>query len=149
MAPGWTSYYNRTQYQVLDISDLPVGENELSVTVGNGWYRGYLGFDAKPDNYGNRTALLAMLVLKWEDGEEQIIGTDTDWQVQKRKSDILRFIMENTRTIQRSMKSLARQFFLIILLLEKYAHRAVNLFVLRKFLITPKKIVTPKKRTGI
>lgn len=85
MAPGWTSYYNRTQYQVLDISDLPVGENELSVTVGNGWYRGYLGFDAKPDNYGNRTALLAMLVLKWEDGEEQIIGTDTDWQVQKRE----------------------------------------------------------------
>ena len=48
MAPGWTSYHKRLQYQKYDITDLLTnGKNEIEVTVGKGWYRsplpGWLG----------------------------------------------------------------------------------------------------------
>lgn len=85
MAPGWTSYHNRIQYQTYDITDLLAEngkENKIAITVGNGWYKGELGFDAKPDNYGKKTALLAMLRMEYEDGEIVTLGTDTDWNVE-------------------------------------------------------------------
>lgn len=85
LAPGWTSYYKRLQYQTYDITALlkeSGKENEIAVTVGNGWYKGELGFDAKPDNYGSKTALLAMIRIEYEDGEIAVIGTDTDWKVE-------------------------------------------------------------------
>lgn len=85
MAPGWTSYHNRIQYQTYDVTELLDGENEIAITVGNGWYKGELGFDAKPDNYGDRTALLAMMRIEYEDGETVQRGTDTDWGVETRE----------------------------------------------------------------
>lgn len=88
MAPGWTSYPNRIAYQTYDITDLLIDEtdggavNEIAITVGNGWYKGELGFNAKPDNYGDRTALLAMLHIVYRNGEEAFIGTDPDWMTE-------------------------------------------------------------------
>ena len=49
--------------------------------MGNGWYKGVLGFDAVPNRYGDTTALLAMLILTYADGTEEVIGTDGSWQV--------------------------------------------------------------------
>ena len=82
MAPGWTSYHHRLQYQTYDITELLEKDNEITVTVGNGWYKGELGFDARPNLYGDRTALLAMVRIEYEDGETICIGTDTDWHVE-------------------------------------------------------------------
>ena len=85
LAPGWTSYQHRIQYQTYDITELvKEKQNEIAVTVGNGWYKGDLGFDEKPDNYGSRTALMAMLRIEYADGSVEYIGTDTDWMVQTR-----------------------------------------------------------------
>ncbi|MDE7132895.1 MAG: glycoside hydrolase family 78 protein [Lachnospiraceae bacterium] len=81
MAPGWTSYHHRIQYQTYDITPLLMNENKIEITVGNGWYKGELGFDARPDHYGDRTALLAMVRMEYEDGEVIFCGTDTDWDV--------------------------------------------------------------------
>ncbi len=82
MAPGWTSYRHRLQYQTYDVTALlREGENELSVTLGNGWFKGYLGFEAKPNNYGERTALRAELTLEYADGSRETIGTDESWTV--------------------------------------------------------------------
>lgn len=81
MAPGWTSYHHRIQYQAYDITPLLMNENTIEITVGNGWYKGELGFDARPDHYGDRTALLAMVRIEYEDGEVVFHGTDTDWDV--------------------------------------------------------------------
>ena len=39
MAPGWTSYEKRHQYQTYDVTDMLKKDNELSVMVGNGWQR--------------------------------------------------------------------------------------------------------------
>ncbi len=43
-APGWTSYQERLQVQTCDLTPYLEKDNTLSVTVGNGWYKGILGF---------------------------------------------------------------------------------------------------------
>lgn len=82
-APGWTSYNKRLQYQTYAVGDLCMGENRLSFTLGNGWYKGALGFTPTPNHYGDTIALLAMLVISYEDGTQDMIGTGEDWDVYK------------------------------------------------------------------
>ncbi len=41
LTPGWTSYNNRLQYQVYDVTSLlKNGANAVGVVAANGWYRG-------------------------------------------------------------------------------------------------------------
>lgn len=40
-----------------------------------------MGFTPVPNNYGDRTALLAAVCITYTDGHEDWIGTGTDWQV--------------------------------------------------------------------
>ena len=45
LAPGWTSYHHRLRYQTYDVTSLVrSGSNELEVLLGNGWFRGRLGW---------------------------------------------------------------------------------------------------------
>ena len=45
LTPGWTSYDQRVQYQTYDVTELlRTGENAMGAVLGDGWYRGYLGF---------------------------------------------------------------------------------------------------------
>lgn len=81
MAPGWTSYAHRIQYQAIDVTDLIGHENELCVTLGNGWYKGELGFDARGNIYGDRTGFRAMLRLVFQDGSVETVSTDEQWDV--------------------------------------------------------------------
>lgn len=87
LAPGWTSYHNRIQYQTYDITKLLLAgkgkdtENLFKITVGNGWYKGYLNGEGRNCFYGDRTAVLAMFRIVYEDGSVQIVGTDTEWKV--------------------------------------------------------------------
>ena len=78
-APGWTSYQENLQYQTYDITDLLLNDNEIVFTVGNGWYKGILGFFNQGNHYGNRTALIAQIDLIYEDGEVEVICTDDSW----------------------------------------------------------------------
>lgn len=82
MAPGWTSYHNRIQYQTYDVTELIEEQNEIRIVVGNGWYKGRLGFEEKQNIYGDRVALLAMLRVEFADGEVSIFGTDNNWNVE-------------------------------------------------------------------
>lgn len=81
MTPGWTSYHKRLQYQIYDVTDLMDTENRIEMTVGNGWYKGILGFTCEPNHYGDRVGAFAELHLFYEDGEKEIIGTDESWSV--------------------------------------------------------------------
>ena len=83
LAPGWTSYQNRLQYQTYDITGLISGTDEikLELTVGNGWYKGYLNGEGEKEFYGDRAAVLAMLRLEYEDGMVDYVGTGPSWQV--------------------------------------------------------------------
>ena len=57
LAPGWTSYQERLQVQTYDITPFLQENNRLEITVGNGWYKGILGFYGQGSHYGRRTAL--------------------------------------------------------------------------------------------
>ncbi len=87
-APGWTSYHKHLQYQTYAPGNLREGENEIRFVLGKGWYSGALGFTPIPNHYGDTTALLAMLVITYEDGTEEIIGTDESWKVSE---SVIRF----------------------------------------------------------
>ena len=78
-APGWTSYQERLQYQTYDITNLVQAKNRLEVTVGNGWWKGVLGFYGQGDHYGTRTALMAQIELTYADGTTDRIVTDETW----------------------------------------------------------------------
>ena len=85
MAPGWTSYHKRLQYQQYDITELLQEENEIAITVGNGWYKGIFGFDLRPDRYGDRVEVFAELHITYEDGTREVIATDKNWKVRTGK----------------------------------------------------------------
>ena len=90
--PGWTSYKKRLQYQTYDVTEqLKTGENAIRVTLGDGWYRGYLGWRDRRNVYGDTLALLLQLRITYEDGREQVVTSDESWEAAKgpiRKSDI-------------------------------------------------------------
>jgi alpha-L-rhamnosidase len=82
MAPGWTSYKHRLRYQVCDVSALlHPGRNAIGAILGDGWFRGRLGFGGGQANiYGDRLALLAQLEVTYADGTIQRVVTDESWR---------------------------------------------------------------------
>jgi alpha-L-rhamnosidase len=89
LAPGWTSYRHRLRYQTHDVTALVrAGENVLEVLLGNGWYRGRLGWDGGRALYGDRLALLAQLEVTMADGSTHLLASDESWTA--RDSAVLR-----------------------------------------------------------
>ena len=81
MAPGHTDYRKRVQYQTYDVTDLlQSGENELTVELADGWYRGSCGAWGRKNQYGTETKLLAQLELLYEDGTHETVISDESWQ---------------------------------------------------------------------
>jgi len=79
--PGWTSYDNHLQYQTCDVTaHLQAGRNAIGVTLGDGWYRGRLGFSGQRATYGTRLALLLQIVVTYANGRTEIIGSDATWK---------------------------------------------------------------------
>jgi alpha-L-rhamnosidase len=83
MAPGWTTYDHRLQYQTYDItSALTIGENCLGARVAEGWFCGRIGFEGGHRNiWGKHPALMAQLEITYNDGHKELIGTDDSWLV--------------------------------------------------------------------
>jgi alpha-L-rhamnosidase len=82
LAPGWTDYARRVAYQTDDISGLlRTGENVIGALLADGWYSGFVGFDAKRAgaHYGTAPELLAQIVITFADGTDQWVVTDRGW----------------------------------------------------------------------
>ena len=79
--PGWTSYKNRIQYQTYDVTNMLQENNAITALLGDGWYRGFIGFSGQQDYYGDKIALIAQLELKYTDGSTEVIGTNNNWKV--------------------------------------------------------------------
>ena len=81
-SPGWTSYNHRLQYQTYDVTDrLASGTNAIGARLGDGWYRGYIGFRGQQNYYGDTLALLAQLHVTYEDGSTAVVvRTDDGWR---------------------------------------------------------------------
>ena len=84
-APGFTSYKHQLQYQTYDVTEQLKSsegmENELIAVVGGGWAVGSFTYKRVNRNYADRQALLCELRITYEDGSEEIIGTDESWEV--------------------------------------------------------------------
>ena len=85
LAPGWTSYHHRLQYQDYDVTELLAEGNLLTVTVGKGWYRsrmpGWMPSPSQAELQANPAALLALLFITYKDGSTQSVLTDESWKV--------------------------------------------------------------------
>ena len=80
MAPGYTDYRKRVQYQTYDVTGmLREGENELTVQLADGWYRGSTGAWGLRNQYGTETRLLLQLEVTFADGTKAVVGTDGTW----------------------------------------------------------------------
>ncbi len=91
--PGWTSYEKRLQYQVYDVTSMLLqGQNAVGALLGDGWYRGTLGWQSQWGFYGKKRGLLCQLNVQYSDGTEEIIATDSTWKAHQdgaiRMSDI-------------------------------------------------------------
>ncbi|MGL4175873.1 MAG: family 78 glycoside hydrolase catalytic domain [Dermatophilaceae bacterium] len=88
LTPGWTSYEWRLRYRTVDVTGLVSARHALDpgrplvlgLLLGNGWYRGRLGFHGGRALYGSERAGLAQLDLTYDDGCEQVVGTDDSWR---------------------------------------------------------------------
>ena len=82
MAPGWTSYKHRLNYEVFDVASLlnANGSNIIAVEVAEGWYATRLGFHGgRRFLYGDEMALLAQLEID-TDTEKKTVITDSTWK---------------------------------------------------------------------
>src|ERR671913_331421 len=83
LAPGWTDYDRRIQYQTCDVTPLLAdGPNALGAVLGDGWFAGFVGFDPKHKgaHYGARPQLLAQLNVEYEDGTTESLATEGSWR---------------------------------------------------------------------
>ncbi|MCD7954153.1 MAG: glycoside hydrolase family 78 protein [Lachnospiraceae bacterium] len=82
LAPGYHSYDFHLQAQTYDAAPyLKPGENEICIWLGEGWFKGRLGFDGGfTDIYGDRLYAIAELYVKNQDGETLAVRTDDTWE---------------------------------------------------------------------
>lgn len=84
LAPGWTSYEKRLQYQKYDITDLLRENNEIRVIVGKGWFRspmpGWLDSEDKKRRTRQPAGLFAEIRLTYTDDSVEKIVTEQSWE---------------------------------------------------------------------
>jgi alpha-L-rhamnosidase len=80
-SPGWTVYGKRLKYRTYDVTgNLVQGRNAIGAWLGDGWYRGRLGFHGGTrDIYGSDQSWLAQLEIRHDDGSVMTIATDGSW----------------------------------------------------------------------
>ena len=60
---------------------LKTGTNEIQIWLGDGWFKGRLGFDGgHTDLYGDRCYAIGELYMEHADGTETLLCTDESWK---------------------------------------------------------------------
>ncbi len=80
-APGFTSYKSQMQYQVYNVTEMLSPNSTLLAVVAGGWAVGSFVFTRVNRHDGDRQAFLCELRITYADGTEEIIGTDSTWDV--------------------------------------------------------------------
>lgn len=92
LAPGWTDYNSRIQYQTYDVTDqVKGGENAFGAMIAPGWFSGQLASFGS-NHYGNTPSLLAQLRIDYSDGSHDWVVTNGDWKTTSgpiKSSDLL------------------------------------------------------------
>jgi alpha-L-rhamnosidase len=81
LAPGFTDYHVRLQYQTYDVTHLlHGGKNAIGALLGYGWYAGHMNLSDNRCIYGYFPQFLAQLDVELNNGKHQIISTDGQWR---------------------------------------------------------------------
>ena len=81
LAPGWTAYESRLRYQDYDIAGaLRPGENVLGAWLGDGWWRGHLGWVGQKALYGDQLGVLVQAEIEYADGQRQQVVSGPGWK---------------------------------------------------------------------
>ncbi|MCU1528332.1 MAG: ramA [Frondihabitans sp.] len=80
LAPGWSSYQWRLRVATYDVLHLLRPVNVITLTIGNGWYRGRLTWNGARGLYGTERAGAAQIVIRYADGYEQTVASDETWR---------------------------------------------------------------------
>jgi alpha-L-rhamnosidase len=81
MAPGWTPYKKRFETLTYDVTPyLNEGKNTIGVIVGQGWYWGRINYFDKKWSEKPYPSLICQLEIIYENGEKQIINSDSSWR---------------------------------------------------------------------
>lgn len=84
LVPRWTHFDHEVEYQSYDVSGyFQLGDNEITIVVADGRYRGHLGFFDRSSVYGDRLAVYGQFHLELSNGAGMVCSTDTDWKVSK------------------------------------------------------------------
>ena len=78
--PGYTSYHKRLQYQTYDVTEILEKDNTIGAIVGDGWYRGFLGWKGGRSYYGKQLGLLVQLEVEYVNGQKETITTSDSWK---------------------------------------------------------------------
>lgn len=81
MSPGWTAYSRRLRYYTYDVTGhVRPGENAIGAWLGDGWYRGRLGWRGGFRNvFGNDLSFIGQLEVRFADGRMLTVATDGSW----------------------------------------------------------------------
>lgn len=79
LTPGWSSYEWRLRYATYDVTELVGATSVLGLALGNGWFRGRLGWSGRSSFYGRELGAFAQLEVTFEDGSRQVVSTDESW----------------------------------------------------------------------
>jgi alpha-L-rhamnosidase len=79
LSPGWSAYEWRLRYRSYDVTALLTSTSVLGFALGNGWYRGRLGWAGGRAYYGSELGVFAQLEVVFADGHVQRVVSDGDW----------------------------------------------------------------------
>ena len=92
--PGKLAYNQYLSYMTYDVTDILMGEKQgeeqtektpashiWRMTLFHGWYDRGVGYPEIYSPWGEKNALRGALVVTYQDGSQQIIGTDEEFQV--------------------------------------------------------------------
>ena len=80
LAPFFNDYNTAIQVQTYDVTEQLAADNTLTVALGNGWYKGRLGYEGASAVYGDRFGCIAELHIEYAGGGEDVIVTDGSWR---------------------------------------------------------------------
>ncbi len=90
LAPEWTDYHKRVQYQVFDVTALlDAGTNAIGAQLADGWYAGMLGptrwseYFPKRGAYGLDRRLFFQMEVKYPDGGRETFVSDSTWKIMR------------------------------------------------------------------
>ncbi|WP_225991868.1 alpha-L-rhamnosidase [Actinomadura montaniterrae] len=79
LSPGWSAYEWRLPVSDDPVEHLLAEENIIEVLLGNGWWRGGLGFEGMDLDYGSELGFIGELEVVYADGRVQLVTTGDGW----------------------------------------------------------------------